>query len=154
MWGRNLKIWLFFVKSVCGAVIFLCTLYVLSIAIPPYETKNFPVLVGFGIISVAPGEVVGSTRIKVQFTKIRKCEYIGTYWYHQPPDGAFEPATLDLRPAGEKFPIVTRPLGKQIDGPWDVGLSSYELLHHSFSEVKHRCYPLIPFWITTTRMFP
>lgn len=110
-----------------------------------YEGRFFPVVNQLEILTIVPdGE---KSLVYVRFEKVRECEYVGIGWYED-KDGQLRRVSLNLRPDGSDS---NRPTGRQVAGPWEVGIPADKLREHSYVTLTHRCNPL---YLTRTDIYP
>jgi len=138
------------VKTICGTFIALCMIAAFYSLGPRLETEFMPVVGKLKITSMEPWKP-GWTLIRVNFKKLRDCEYVGLAWYAgQRPDNFERVAVVVQRdPADTGSP--NRPLGTQRAGPWLIAVDSKEFTRGTFAQLQHRCHP---FWISTTDFWP
>ena len=129
------------------AVIWLAA--VLTIG-PRLEAMLFPVYTDWQITGVEKQSDERSN-IWVRFTKVRECEFIGLSWYWGDEVSGFRRVYVDFnRPRGDNSD-PTRPLGRQIDGPWIVSIPAETVFEESRVDVHHRCHAA---WVTRTHLYP
>lgn len=147
MWS-DLAIFCF--KTMCAAVTIFCVVAAIYTAGPALETKYWPVVSKLRIISTEETPE-GFIKLRVQFTKLRACEYIGLAWYVGERPDNFERVAVSVMRDPHDVGSPNRPLGTQKAGPWIVAISSADFYSNSFAQLQHRCHP---FWTTTTEFYP
>ena len=142
--------WQLAIKSVCAAIIFVCSVLTLYTAGPAIETRFFPVVGKLQILRIDPLPDEKAA-IFAAFEKLRNCEYMGIAWYHGSRRSGFErvPLILYRQPGDDSSP--NRPMGFQKAGPWEISLPADEVRANSFAELFHYCNPL---WVTRTEFYP
>lgn len=111
----------------------------------PVLDRNFPVVTNTEIHKIK--EISNKeVEIWVTFDKRRNCEFLGLSWYIGDPNDGFSKTWLIFLDDG-KDSEPTRPAGKQIAGPWLIGISRDNLFLKSFALATHQCNPL---WKTRT----
>lgn len=144
--------WSLFIKSICAAVIFVCTMMVISTLAPLAETRYWPVVSKLTVEQMVDNGD-GTTNIYAFFNKLRDCEYVNIAWYRGRPDGMFERASLVLLRKEGDTSSPNRPTGQQRSGPWILGIPADQVKGNSFARLTHRCWPA-PFWLSTTDFYP
>lgn len=114
------------------------------------ERAYFPVVGKLQIVR-SIGEK-NSTLVYVSFDKKRDCEYLGITWSKVLPDGTLQRVPIELKPEGlPDNSDSTRPVGKQVAGPWRIAMPADEVIAKSVVTLRHRCHPL---YDTLTRVYP
>lgn len=108
-----------------------------------------PVVSKLRIISIDETEQ-GHSIIRVEFTKLRACDYGGIAWFTK-VDGVAERVAVELMRLPNDTSSPNRPLGTQRAGPWVVHLQPETLRNNSFAIVSHHCHGL---WLTFTEFYP
>jgi len=138
------------VKAVCATFIAICMIAAFYSLGPRLETEWWPVVGKLKINSMETPRP-GWTLIRVNFEKLRDCEYVGLSWYvGQRPDN-FERIAVSVQRDPEDTGSPNRPLGLQRAGPWLVAVDTKEFTRGTFAQLQHRCHP---FWISTTDFYP
>lgn len=138
------------VKTICATFIVICMLAGFYSIGPRLETEWWPVVSKLKIVSMEPGDP-GWTKIRVTFTKLRDCEYVGLAWYVGQRPNNFERVAVIIQRDPKDVGSPNRPLGTQRSGPWLIAVDSKEFSRATFAQLQHRCHP---FWITTTDFYP
>lgn len=137
-------------KTVCAAVIFAATLYTVWLVGPTLETKFYPVVDRFDFVSVDWNDGGLSAIVTITFTKKRECEYNGVAWYQS--IGVVNPAWIRVVVRDPRGLVeLSRPLGRQIVGPWHVYMPTANVRERSRVLAYHRCHA---FWTTISVMYP
>jgi len=138
------------VKLICGVTIIVSSLIAFYTAGPGLETKYWPVV---SKLQVLTEEVFdgNSVKIRVQFTKLRDCDYIGMAWYVGVRPDDFERVAVQLMREPGDAGSPNRPLGTQRSGPWILAMTQEEFRYTSFARLEHRCHP---FWTSITDFYP
>ena len=119
-------------------VLMLLMLPIYGPMIPVVEGGLFPVTGKVEFIEVHPVE--GGVSVRMKYTKLRDCEFIGVAL----DDNGF-PVTFD--PVAGGAPL-TLPTGDRLSRPWLVGADTVDGLRLRW---VHRCNP---FWTTITVGYP
>jgi hypothetical protein len=127
------------------------TLFLLANLVGPWvESHWFPVYQNWRIVRV---ERLGeeASRIWVEFDKVRDCAFLTVSWYRGDPVGGYRRVQLDfnVEPGDDRDP--TRPLGRQLEGPWTVSVPADRLYTESAAEAHHRCHLM---WQSDTILLP
>lgn len=149
--SRPLPKWV--VTLIQGALLSMTTvvlLVTLFVSMPAVETRFFPVVQHLEIDNVAPASENRSV-IYGHFNKVRQCDYIGISWFRRTSDGALERVPVELMRRAGDTSSPTRPTGRQVAGPWVIGIPPEEVRFVSIVELTHRCHP---FWTTVTQFYP
>ena len=125
----------------------LCLLVMLYFG-PQIESRLYPVTAH---VVIEKHEVVSptKTRIWVSFKKERDCKFLALSWYLGNRDDRFSRSWLKFEDDDDDS-APTRPPGKQLAGPWIVGVPVDDLLKNSFADARHQCHPL---WETRTEFY-
>lgn len=137
------------VRAVLITIVCSVTVYLLYNSGQDLERRFNPV-VGKLLITKMEKATDDTTRVWVQFEKLRECRPIEVYWYHGRRDGLFERVMFQVeKPLGAAH-YVNRPLGVQRSGPWLVGVPIEDIAHQAFADAQHDCNPL---WSTVSRFY-
>lgn len=138
-------------KTCCAVATAVAVLWTFLIVGPHVETRFNPVTSKVTITAVEDVAGGKSALVWATFTKYRNCEFVGLSWYRGAAAGGFQRVPVVLpRPTGD-VSTLTRPLGWQVGGPWEIGMPATEIPHGSFARLAHRCHV---FWITMTEFYP
>lgn len=138
------------VQVICATIIGLCTVGAFYSVGPALETTYWPVVSKMQIVHMEPAEE-GWVKMRVSFTKLRDCEYVGLAWFKGTRPDDFERVAVMLQRDPSDTGSPTRPLGTQRAGPWRVAVTPEEFKYKSFAQLWHRCHP---FWTTVTEFYP
>ncbi|GGE18015.1 hypothetical protein GCM10011390_41480 [Aureimonas endophytica] len=117
---------------------------------PALETRYFPVVSKLHITEVDPVSK-GISLVRVEFGKLRDCEYLGIAWYVGPEAGAFERVSMVPIRDQDDTSAPSRPVGVHRAGPWRVTIDAEQVRGKSYVKAYHRCHP---FWVTTSDFYP
>lgn len=138
-------------KTFCVVAIVLAMLWTTLTIGPHLEARYFPVASRLQITAMEDTGR-GTTRVWASFTKLRDCEFLGLSWYRGSRAGGFERVHVALQPRPDgDLSGLTRPLGWQFAGPWEVGMPANEIPDGSFARLAHRCHI---FWVSMTEFYP
>ena len=105
---------------------------------PTADGLLFPVTSQIKFIDVKPVE--GGLSVRMDFIKLRDCQYLGVAADREGIPIQFEPI------AGDE--PMTLPTGQRVSRPWFLGTEHLDGLRLRWA---HRC---SPFWITVTQGYP
>ena len=125
--------------QVIAILFFLVMLPIWVPLMPVIEGTLFPVTGKVAFVDVHP--VDGGLSVRLQFTKLRDCEYLGVA---ADRDGI----SVDFYPVAGGLPI-TLPTGDRLSRPWKIGTTNLEGVRLRW---VHRC--VSPFWTVWTIGYP
>lgn len=134
------------IKTTCLTIIVSVTVYLL------YSSGQRLVNPVVGKLTIVKTERVSedTTRIWVEFEKLRECRPLEVYWYIGQRSGIFDRVLFQAeKPLGSAH-YVNRAVGIQRSGPWLVGIPEEKLKYEAFSDAQHDCWP---FWTTVSRFY-
>ena len=134
-----------------AAIMLMMFVPILSAVGPDLEKRFFPVVENVKIIKI---EEYGEDKVSiwVTFEKARQCTFKGIGWYYQNPIGnSLQKLAFEFRDTPADDRITSRPVGKQISGPWIIGTTIGKFKNNVLAETNHDCHAL---WDSVSRFYP